>query len=36
MGLRHRVLAVEGVQFHPEALLTEHGHQMLENFLKGG
>jgi anthranilate synthase component 2 len=35
MGLRHRVLAVEGVQFHPEALLTEHGHRMLENFLKG-
>ena len=35
MGLRHRVLAVEGVQFHPEALLTEHGHQMLANFLKG-
>jgi len=36
MGLRHRELAVEGVQFHPEALLTEHGHRMLENFLKGG
>ena len=36
MGLRHRSLAVEGVQFHPEALLTEHGHKMLENFLKGG
>ena len=36
MGLRHRKLAVEGVQFHPEALLTEHGHKMLENFLKGG
>ncbi len=35
MGLRHRALAVEGVQFHPEALLTEHGHRMLENFLKG-
>jgi anthranilate synthase component II len=33
MGLRHRSLAVEGVQFHPEALLTEHGHAMLENFL---
>jgi anthranilate synthase/aminodeoxychorismate synthase-like glutamine amidotransferase len=35
MGLRHRSLPVEGVQFHPEALLTEHGHMMLENFLKG-
>jgi len=35
MGVRHRALAVEGVQFHPEALLTEHGHRMLENFLKG-
>jgi anthranilate synthase component 2 len=35
MGLRHRSLPVEGVQFHPEALLTEHGHAMLENFLKG-
>jgi anthranilate synthase component 2 len=35
MGVRHRQLAVEGVQFHPEALLTEHGHRMLENFLKG-
>jgi anthranilate synthase/aminodeoxychorismate synthase-like glutamine amidotransferase len=32
MGLRHRSLAVEGVQFHPEALLTEHGHRMLQNF----
>ena len=36
MGLRHREHPVEGVQFHPEALLTEHGHKMLENFLKGG
>ena len=35
MGLRHRSLAVEGVQFHPEALLTEHGHAMLQNFLVG-
>jgi len=34
MGLRHRSLAVEGVQFHPEALLTEHGREMLQNFLK--
>jgi anthranilate synthase component 2 len=35
MGLRHRSLAVEGVQFHPEALLTEHGHQLLQNFIQG-
>jgi anthranilate synthase component 2 len=35
MGLRHGRLAVEGVQFHPEALLTEHGHQMLQNFIEG-
>ena len=35
MGLRHRELRVEGVQFHPEALLTEHGHTMLKNFLQG-
>ena len=35
MGLRHRGLAVEGVQFHPEALLTEHGHKMLQNFIEG-
>ncbi|MDH4190120.1 MAG: aminodeoxychorismate/anthranilate synthase component II [Betaproteobacteria bacterium] len=35
MGLRHRTLGVEGVQFHPEALLTEHGHAMLKNFLQG-
>lgn len=36
MGLRHRSLPVEGVQFHPEALLTEHGHRMLQNFIEGG
>jgi anthranilate synthase/aminodeoxychorismate synthase-like glutamine amidotransferase len=36
MGLRHREFAVEGVQFHPEALLTEHGHRMLQNFIEGG
>ena len=35
MGLRHRELAIQGVQFHPEALLTEHGHAMLANFLNG-
>lgn len=33
MGVRHRTLAVEGVQFHPESILSEHGHQMLKNFL---
>jgi anthranilate synthase component 2 len=35
MGLRHRALPIEGVQFHPEALLTEHGHSMLRNFIQG-
>jgi anthranilate synthase component 2 len=34
MGVRHRELAVEGVQFHPESILTEHGHALLANFLK--
>jgi anthranilate synthase component 2 len=36
MGLRHRELAVEGVQFHPESVLSEHGHALLENFLRMG
>ena len=35
MGLRHRSLPIEGVQFHPESILTEHGHAMLRNFLAG-
>ncbi len=34
MGVRHRELAVEGVQFHPETILTEHGHDLLRNFLE--
>lgn len=33
MGVRHKELDVEGVQFHPESILTEHGHDMLHNFL---
>jgi anthranilate synthase component 2 len=33
MGVRHRSLAVEGVQFHPESILTQHGHALLRNFL---
>jgi anthranilate synthase component 2 len=36
MGVRHRELAVEGVQFHPESILSQHGHQMLKNFLDNG
>lgn len=34
MGLRHRELSIEGVQFHPESILTEHGYDLLKNFLK--
>jgi anthranilate synthase component 2 len=33
MGVRHRDYAIEGVQFHPESILTQHGHQLLQNFL---
>jgi para-aminobenzoate synthetase component 2 len=35
MGLRHRSLPVEGVQFHPESILTDSGHRMLANWLAG-
>ena len=34
MGVRHKTLPIEGVQFHPESILTEHGHALLNNFLK--
>ena len=33
MGVRHKTLAIQGVQFHPESILTEHGHALLKNFL---
>jgi anthranilate synthase component 2 len=36
MGVRHRELAVQGVQFHPESILTRHGHDLLRNFIAGG
>src|SRR5690606_17821484 len=35
MGVRHKTLAVEGVQFHPESILSEQGHDLLNNFLQG-
>jgi anthranilate synthase component 2 len=35
MGVRHRQFAIEGVQFHPESILSEHGHTLLKNFLQG-
>jgi anthranilate synthase component 2 len=34
MGVRHKTLDIEGVQFHPESILTEHGHDLLRNFLQ--
>jgi anthranilate synthase component 2 len=34
MGVRHKAFDIEGVQFHPESILTEHGHELLQNFLK--
>ncbi|HEY9036042.1 MAG TPA: aminodeoxychorismate/anthranilate synthase component II [Pseudomonadales bacterium] len=34
MGVRHRTLAVQGVQFHPESILSQHGHRLLKNFLE--
>lgn len=35
MGVRHREMPIQGVQFHPESILTEHGHDLLRNFLEG-
>jgi len=36
MGVRHKTLPIEGVQFHPESILTQHGHDLLRNFLTAG
>jgi anthranilate synthase component 2 len=35
MGLRHKTLPIQGVQYHPESILSEHGHALLKNFLEG-
>ena len=34
MGVRHKTLPIQGVQFHPESILTEHGHALLQNFTR--
>jgi anthranilate synthase component 2 len=35
MGIRHKELDIQGVQFHPESILTQHGHDLLQNFVEG-